>query len=526
MAQERTEQTRVRNAVIYCRVSSTAQVRRGHGLESQEMRCREYAAAQGYQVNAVFPDDVSGGGDFMERPGMVALISFLRAQPDKSYVVIFDDLKRFARDTEFHIKLRRTLNEVGARIECLNFRFEDTPEGEFVETIMAAQGQLERKQNRRQVIQKMRARLEAGYYQFAPVYGYSYAKVPEHGRIIVPQEPAASYVRNAFEGMACGRFRSIAEVKRFLEAESDAPRNEKGEVRTTFVTDLLRRSLYAGLITVPKWNIENHPGKHEALISYETFARVQEVLDGRAHAPARKNLNRDFPLRGFVNCSCCDKPLTGAWSTSRSGKKHPYYLCYTKGCEMRGKSLRRADVEKAFEEVLQELEPRAPLGDVAKAMFRDAWDMRRCSLKAASERLRARVEAINSKIDKLMDRLVDADGDVVIAAYEAKLKKLQHEKLLGKERLAGSGKPLCTFEEAFEHAMRFLTNPSKIWGLGRFDLRQAVLRLAFAEPMTYDKKLGLRTGKTTLPFRCLGEISAMKCGMVGPAGFEPATTPL
>ena len=32
----------------------------------------------------------------MKRPGMVALLSYLDAQPDQNYVVIFDDLKRFA----------------------------------------------------------------------------------------------------------------------------------------------------------------------------------------------------------------------------------------------------------------------------------------------------------------------------------------------------------------------------------------------------------------------------------------------
>ncbi len=100
---------------------------------------------------------------------MVASLAFLRAQPDENFVVIFDNLKRFSRDTEFHIKLRRTLSDVGATPECLNFRFEDTPEGEFIETIMAAKGELERRQNRRQVIQKMSARVKQGYYLFAPV---------------------------------------------------------------------------------------------------------------------------------------------------------------------------------------------------------------------------------------------------------------------------------------------------------------------------------------------------------------------
>lgn len=132
-------------AVIYCRVSSKSQEEEGHGLESQETRYREYARAKGYAVEATFPDTITGGGDFMQRPGMKALLSYLDAQPDQSYVVIFDDLKRFARDTRFHLDLRDAFRLRGARIECLNFKFEDTPEGEFIETLMAAQGQLERK---------------------------------------------------------------------------------------------------------------------------------------------------------------------------------------------------------------------------------------------------------------------------------------------------------------------------------------------------------------------------------------------
>jgi site-specific DNA recombinase len=152
-------------ALVYCRVSSSKQASEGHGLDSQEMRCRQYAERSGYEVEAVFPDDVSGGGDFMKRPGMVALLSYLDAQrARKDHVVIFDDLKRFARDTEFHIQLRRAFQRRHARVECLNFRFDDTPEGKFVETIFAAQGELEREQNRRQVIQKMQARAARGSY--------------------------------------------------------------------------------------------------------------------------------------------------------------------------------------------------------------------------------------------------------------------------------------------------------------------------------------------------------------------------
>ncbi len=105
------------------------------------------------------------------RPALVSMLHYMDQNKQNSYVIIFDDLKRLARDTQNHLRLRQALALRGAKVECLNFKFEDTPEGEFIETILAAQGQLERKQNKIQVFQKMTARLEQGYYVFAPPAG-------------------------------------------------------------------------------------------------------------------------------------------------------------------------------------------------------------------------------------------------------------------------------------------------------------------------------------------------------------------
>lgn len=63
-------------ALIYCRVSDKKQKTQGHGLESQEHRCRKYAQDRGYDVEMVFPDDITGGVDFMKRPGMRAMLAY------------------------------------------------------------------------------------------------------------------------------------------------------------------------------------------------------------------------------------------------------------------------------------------------------------------------------------------------------------------------------------------------------------------------------------------------------------------
>ena len=299
-------------AVIYCRVSTEKQAKEGHGLESQESRCRDHAEAKGYQVEAVFPDDISGGVDFMERPGMCALLSFIDAQLHKSFVVIFDDLKRFARDTRFHLDLRDAFRARGAQVECLNYQFGETPEDEFAETIHAAQGKLERLQTRRQTIQKMKARISAGYWCSVPPRGYKFEKTKEHGKLLVRDEPLASIVTEAIEGYASGRFQGRVEVKCFLEQQPEFPKTRHGEVTHQQTYRILTNPLYAGHLTLEKWNLHLVPEKHEALVSFDTYRRVQDRLNGTAYAPARKDLSEDFPLRGFITCACCEKPMTAS----------------------------------------------------------------------------------------------------------------------------------------------------------------------------------------------------------------------
>ena len=322
-----------RKALIYCRVSSRSQEKEGHGLESQETRCRQHAEARGYEVTAVFPDTITGGGDFMDRPGMVALLSFIDAQPGVPFVVIFDDLKRFARDTRFHLELRQSFRSRGATIECLNFKFDDTPEGEFMETLMAAQGTLERKQNGRQVTQKMQARMQNGYWIHDAPIGYRYETVRGRGKMLIPTPPLDRIIREAFEGYAQGRFQSQAEVKRFFESCPDFPRNKHGEIKQQRVTDILTQTVYCGHICSERYGLHWLKGQHEPLISVETFEKVQERRQGTAKAPKRKNIGKDFALRGFACCADCGVPFRSSWAKGRD-RYYAYYLCQTSYCRV------------------------------------------------------------------------------------------------------------------------------------------------------------------------------------------------
>ena len=512
-----------KKALIYCRVSTTKQTIEGSGLQSQELRCRRYAEDKGYAVEAVFPDDASGGGDYMKRPGMVALLAFLDARPDENFVVIFDDLKRFARDTVFHIQLRKALEDRGARVECLNFKFEDTPEGQFIETIMAAQGELEREQNRRQVIQKMRARVEQGYWLFNPPLGYSFEKAPEGGKMLMPQEPNASIIREALEGYASGRFTAAADVTRFLEKHPSVMGERISAGRAKFIFDMLRQPLYAGYMNVKKWNMKMQPCKHEALISLETWHKIQDRLDGRSYKPARPRVHEDFPLRHHVACASCGTPMCSAWSKGRT-KLYGYYFCKQKGCDMRNKNIRKERVEEDFAIIAKSLTPRPQLLLAAKAMFCKIWDARLKSLKEQQSMGLESAAAIDKKITKLVDRIMNATNEHVIVAYEKEIDVLERQK---RSLMDNVRKPLETaqpFETAFKAAMQFLAMPWKLWDSGDYSQQRLLLKLAVPQPLPYCRENGWLNHNLSLPFKVLGGFNMQKNEMVEPRGVEPLTS--
>ena len=510
------------HAVIYCRVSSKKQATDGQGLNSQESRCREYAQGKSYTVAATFTDDVSGGGDFMKRPGMVRLLKYLDENADRPHVVIFDDLKRYARDTVFHLKLRQEMALRNATRECLNFRFEDSPEGEFIETVIAAQSQLERQQNSRQVRQKMRARLLAGFWVFRVPVGYAYAKAKAGGKIIVPNPETAPIIKEVLEGFASGRFATQMEIKHYLDRFPGLLYPASETVHKQRIRQILENPVYAGYIEAPAWGIPLMKGQHEPLIAYETYQRVQDRLHRPEGTFVRRDIRDDFPLRGLITCAACERPMTAAWSTGRNGK-YPYYFCQTKGCSHCGKSLRKDKIEGEFEALLDHLRPTAPVIAMLKLMVTEACGDRHRSYTEQVSAHKTELAALDKRRGQLMDRLLATEDAALVSIYEEQVRELHKKKVGLEEKLAGEARPLVDGRTSYRTALSFVANPRKYWDSGDLKRRRLVPKLLFGGRLPYDRNEGYRTGGIAHPFRTLRLLEGAKSGMVPPEGLEPPT---
>jgi len=245
----------------------------------------------------------------------------LCAEPRHERCVIFDDHKRFARLTEMHLRLRREFAERGALVHFLNFKTEDTPEGRFVETVFAAQAQLEREQNSRQSRQKTKARLEKGYWTRKAPRGLKYIDAKGGGKILVHDEPIASIVQDALQGYASGRFSTVTEVKRFLERQPQYPKDKaNGELHNQTVPRLLRQKLYAGYLELQAgvYRCARHSMNRSSVLPHFNAYRAS-LISAFMHPCARisvKTFRCAVPSHVLVATTC--SRLDGARASSKN----------------------------------------------------------------------------------------------------------------------------------------------------------------------------------------------------------------
>ncbi|TCP22258.1 recombinase-like zinc beta ribbon protein [Rhodovulum adriaticum] len=312
-------------------------------------------------------------------------------------MVVVDDIDRFARDVSVFTDLRKQIESAGARLESPKFEVGQDAHSSFVLKLRVLLGELEAGNNRERAQGRVRSRLEMGYWTFAAPWGYRYEKTAAHGKILVRDEPLASIIAEALNGYATGRFQSQAEVKRFLDSKREFPKDYRGkEVSVDRVSKIIKNLLYAGYLQRPERGIPLTPAFHEALITYDTYLINQHKLRQAAVAPAKKNIDRDFPLRGFLVCETCGRKLTSCWSQSHTGRRYPYYLCQYRGCPEKGKSTPRHQLEGQFEAILQSLEPSKETFDVAERMFKTAWKQQGQNAQKEARRLKQR----STQIDK------------------------------------------------------------------------------------------------------------------------------
>lgn len=485
--------------LVYTRVSSARQETDGTGHESQEKRCLELLKSKNIPYLLTFRDTFSGGGDYTKRLGLMELLAYIDTHPHKKFVVVFDDLKRFARDVENHIKLKTALISRGVKLLCANHTFEDTPEGEAMEMVSAVFAELDRKTNRRQVIQKQHARLISGYRAFPAAPGYTKNKDKIHGKLDTPNEKA-KYIKEALEGFASMRFVHKIDAVKFLQ-EHGAISNKQGPEKGTLTFDkMLREKFYTGIIEYAPWEVFNIPGKHEAVISMETFDKNQKRLAQRPGTFVRRDVREGYELRGFINCSTCNVKLTGSPSTNgrkrKDGKeitKYDYYKCRNKKCVELGKSIFNYKLDQDFATLIKSIKPCTEVIDLASEILNQVWKEEMQNESKQIDVQRRHKLALTEQISTLTERISKTKNEVVISQYEKQLEKLTLEENEIDENLDQNYDFNIPFETATKEVLSVLKDPYSVWTKYNIHQKQRFYNFMFEGNLSYSRIEGFET---------------------------------
>jgi DNA invertase Pin-like site-specific DNA recombinase len=503
-------------AVIYCRVSTKEQTK-NLSLPVQEKACRDYCEREGYEVAGIFVDE-GESAKTIDRPRFKELLAFCRNRKNRVGVVVVNSISRFSRDKYDHAIVRTLLSKLSVTLRSATEPIDDTPTGKMLEGFLSTIAQFENDEKSVRTKKGMKEALERGTWPFPTTLGY--LKIPqEDGRSKVVQDPlVAPLIKQAFELFATGRYQRV-EVLRIVTAAGLVSKKGRKLSAQSF-HNLLRNPFYAGKLVVGRWQIDCK-GAFEPIVSKETFRLVELIFAGkRPSSNVRQRSHPDFPLRHFVLCGSCERPLTGSWSTGRR-ERYAYYHCANGPCKSR--NIPKRLLESEFLKLIEQLQPKPEYLNLFREIVLDVWKQRQGEAIKLVAKLESRVNALKAKRQRVIDaflheRLIDK------STYQEQLDLVNEDVALVEIEIYETKLEELDIEAALNFATSALSNAAMFWTQCSADQKQRFQRVLFPDGLIFDGE-SYRTATTCLAFSYLRGISGTDSSLASRTGVEPVSLP-
>lgn len=390
MAQRPSQVVKVR--ALYVRVSTEAQAEEGYSVGAQTERLEAYCKAMGW-TDYVRYIDGGWSGSNLNRPEMQRLIADAEMGKLKSVVVYkLDRLSRSQKDTLFLIEDVFLPN--GIDFISLNESIDtSTAYGRAMIGILSAFAQLERENIYMRTRMGMLERVKQGYWPGGGgiPFGYDYDR--ERG-ILVPNADAET-VRKIYDLYIRG-----------LSAQKIAER--LGLRYEKLVDQILTRRSNLGLID---YNGHEYPGRHEAIISKETFALAQRKRRERA-LKARATPAGTHLLTGLIWCGACGSRMR----YMRWGKAGYKLVCYsydrTKAYMSRGEGGKHCGQEPVAASEIEAL----VLGDLFRVSAAPEQGGAQNAFEDPLDEMDRRIIRTENKLKRLYNLYAEAEDETLLEA--------------------------------------------------------------------------------------------------------------
>ena len=466
---------------IYCRLSvddasNSAKVKNyipadeSVSIENQYKLLSKFVMLNGWTEVKSYRDDGYSGGNF-QRPGFLEMLE--DARHGLINLILVKDLSRLGRD---FVEVGRYTDVIFPSLGCRFVSVLDCLDTEGDNTDMLHFRSLMNDYHLKDLSNKVKsvlhAKMRSGQYiaAYAP-YGYRKSEEDRH-RLVIDEE-AAAVVRRMFElrrgGMAYGKIAGVLNGEGILSPRwywavkcgSGSCKYAKLWMYAT-VRNVLTNEVYTGtlvqnqtgsrsykdstMICKPESEWIRHEEAHEAIISPEVWAAVQEVNREKALISANNAPPKPFLFTGKFICADCKAPLQGNRETQRrkngTSKRYVSYFCSRYTSSGHGACSRHTIYEMTLAElVMGEIRSHAEKLELDEAAVLDRLQRQRSAASAE------RMEGIRQEITKLRRRIFELEqstsklyedkvcGVITPAAFSVLMQKSEQERLQKTERL-------------------------------------------------------------------------------------------
>jgi site-specific DNA recombinase len=131
----------MKKAVIYLRVSTEEQAEKGFSIDAQRDECIQKAQELGCEGIIEYIDE-GVSGSILERPMLINAMEEMKNRIIDFFICF--DSSRLSRNVSHQLILIDTIKKYGTKLVFVRNNYEDTAEGRFQITIMAAVDEYER----------------------------------------------------------------------------------------------------------------------------------------------------------------------------------------------------------------------------------------------------------------------------------------------------------------------------------------------------------------------------------------------
>jgi site-specific DNA recombinase len=401
---------------IYCRKSSEEEERQALSIESQLQELREFAHKENLRVIREYTEAKSA-----KTPGREIFDQMLEAIENGEAEGILswhpDRLSRNASDSGQIIHLI----DIG-KIQALKFPTfwtDLSPQGKFNLSIAFSQAKYYSDNLRENVKRGIRAKVRRGEFPGrAPIGYYNHPKT----RTIEPDPKTFDQIKYYLEKFSQGNINQ-ADLIREMSAKKFTTRY--GQVLNfAGLENILRNPFYTGLF---KLKGELHQGSHKAMISKETYDKIQNLLDGN---PKKQNYKRysenvyDFYFQGLARCGTCGYAFTQEAHKKKSGLVFKYYRCTKKSktCKCKEKPINEKDLSNQVIDLMNQVS----IPDYWSEKFlKQIQEWREEEFQQSQTKIRnlnQELKILKNKIEKVLD--LHIEGEITAEEYKEKKNKL------------------------------------------------------------------------------------------------------